>query len=251
MGSPFDVLRIEPDADDEEVDAAYRHRVMETHPDQGGSAAEFQLVTEAYEAIKADGLPAENRFAAADAAGADSARAGDPRAGDSRTGDPRAGGPRAGDPRAGDPRTDDEVGVETRVTYLNYAVLDDYEWALDDDDLFEKAAAADLSHTDYGQFLAQPGETLLEAAENRGFAWPFACRGGACANCAVAVLDGEIDMPVDHILPSEMLARDIRLSCGGRPITEELRVIYNLKHLPDLDDLRLPPHPFENAQAST
>lgn len=230
MGSPFDVLCIDPDADDGEVDAAYRRRVMETHPDQGGSAAEFQLVTEAYEVIKADGLPAENRFAV-DAAGADGARAGDSRPSDSRAGH--------------------EVGVETRVTYLNYAVLDDYEWALDDDELFEKAAAADLSHTDYGQFLAKPGETLLEAAENRGFAWPFACRGGACANCAVAVLDGEIDMPVDHILPSEMLARGIRLSCGGRPITEELRVIYNLKHLLDLDDLRLPPHPFENAQAST
>lgn len=230
MGSPFDVLRIEPGADDEEVDAAYRRRVMETHPDQGGSAAEFQLVTEAYEAIKADGQPAENRFAA-DVTGADT-----------------AGGDGA---RVGDPRTDDEVGVETRVTYLNYAVLDDYEWALDDDDLFEKAAAADLSHRDYGQFLAQPDETLLQAAENRGFAWPFACRGGACANCAVAVLDGEIDMPVDHILPSEMLARGIRLSCGGQPITEELQVVFNLKHLPDLDDLRLPPHPFENAQAST
>lgn len=225
MASPFDVLRIEPDADDGEIEAAYRRRVMETHPDQGGSPEEFQLVTEAYEAIMADGRPADNRFADDGAAAAGYG--------------PDGYGP------------DEEAGVETRVTYLNYTVLDDYGWAIDDEDIFEKAAAANLDHTDFGQFLAQPGETLLQAAENRGFAWPFACRGGACANCAVAVLDGEIDMPVDHILPSEMLARGIRLSCGGRPITEELRVVYNLKHLPDLDDLRLPPHPFENAQAST
>ena len=224
MGSPFDVLRLDPDADDGEVEAAYRRRVMETHPDQGGSPEEFQLVTEAYEAITADGRPDDNRFASDGAAG---------------------GGGR------GRRAPEEEVGVETRVTYLNYTVLDDYGWAMDDEDLFEKAAAADLDHTDYGQFLAQPDETLLQAAENRGFAWPFACRGGACANCAVAVLDGEIDMPVDHILPSEMLARGIRLSCGGRPITEELQVVFNLKHLPDLDDLRLPPDPFENAQAST
>ncbi|MGZ0746587.1 ferredoxin Fer [Haloparvum sp. AD34] len=232
MASPFDVLRIEPDADDGDVEAAYRQRVMETHPDQGGSPEEFQLVTEAYEAIKADGQPADNRFA-----------------GDGAVSDGSGGsGGRRGRARRG-PRED--TGVETRVTYLNYTVLDDYGWAMNDEDLFEKAAAADLEHTDYGQFLAQPDETLLQAAENRGFAWPFACRGGACANCAVAVLDGELDMPVDHILPPEMLARGIRLSCGGRPITEELQIVFNLKHLPDLDDLRLPPHPFENAQAST
>jgi len=219
MGSPFDVLRIDPDADEGEVEAAYRRRVMETHPDQGGSSEEFQLVTEAYEAVTADAQPAGNRFVdgATDAEGAPA----------------------------------EETGVETRVTYLNYAVLDDYGWTLDDEDLFEKAATVELGYDDYGQFLAEPGETLLEAAEHRGFAWPFACRGGACANCAVAVVDGEIDMPVDHILPAEMLARGIRLSCGGRPITDELRVVFNLKHLPDLDELRLPPRPFENAQAST
>ncbi|MDY7081629.1 MAG: ferredoxin, partial [Halobacteria archaeon] len=30
------------------------------------------------------------------------------------------------------------------VKYLNYEVLDDHGWSMDDDDLFEKAADADL-----------------------------------------------------------------------------------------------------------
>jgi hypothetical protein len=47
-----------------------------------------------------------------------------------------------------------------------------------------------------------------------------------------------------------MLDRGIRLSCVGAPITDEMRVVFNVKHLPDLDELRLPPRPFEQARAN-
>ena len=134
------------------------------------------------------------------------------------------------------------------MEYLDYDVLADHGWTLSDEDLFEKAANAGLGSGDHGRFLVEPGESLLEAAENRGFAWPYACRGGACANCAVAVEDGDLSMPVNHVLPEEMVERDVRLSCVGAPTSDELRVVYNVKHLPDLDDLRLPPHPFEQAR---
>ncbi|MDL5361626.1 ferredoxin Fer [Halalkalicoccus sp. NIPERK01] len=212
MVSPFEVLRIDPGADEEEVDRAFRRRVMEAHPDQGGSAREFRSVVAAYEALKSgswsDGLEI--------------------------------------DPEVGD-EGEQESRDEARVEYLNYEVLDDHGWDLDDDDLFEKASAAGLDDDDYGRILVKQNESLLEAAENRGFAWPYACRGGACANCAVAVADGELAMPINHILPPEMLDRGFRLSCNGTPATDGMRVVYNVKHLPGLDDLRLPPRPFEQA----
>lgn len=210
MDSPFAILRIDSDADDEEIDRAYRRRAKETHPDQGGSASEFRLVTAAYEEITS--------------------------------------GYRRGEPETDRERSGEQHHrTESRVEYLDYGVLDDYGWAIDDDDLFEKASAAGLATADHGRILVQPGESLLEAAENRGFAWPYACRGGACANCAVAVVDGELSMPINHILPTEMIDRGIRLSCNGTPITEEMKVVYNVKHLPNLDELRLPPRPFEQA----
>ncbi len=216
MDSPFAILSVDPDADDDEIEQAYRKRVKETHPDHGGSTREFLRVRAAYEELI------------------------------------------AGKYESYDERTDLDSGVEeptenrveSRIEYLNYEVLDDYGWSLEDDDLFEKAAEADLDVGDYGRLLVEPSESLLEGAENRGFAWPYACRGGACANCAVAVTDGEMTTPVDHILPSEMTDRGIRLSCVGAPLTEEMRVIYNVKHLPELDELRLPPRPFEQAYAT-
>ena len=231
--SPFETLRIDPDADEEEVEQAYRRRVLEAHPDHGGSAAEFQAVRAAYEAIR-DGNHPRAR-------------------GSTATGDGEADPDEVVEaseaPGEGVEEAEPEP-TDPQVEYLNYDVLQDRGWSLDDDDLFEKAAEAGLDPTDYGRLAVGPRESLLEAAEKHGFAWPYACRGGACANCAVAVTEGELSMPVDHILPSEMTDRGIRLSCVGAPTTDEMRVVFNVKHLPYLDELRLPPRPFEQARAN-
>jgi ferredoxin len=133
-----------------------------------------------------------------------------------------------------------------RVEYLNYEVLDDHGWGIDDADLFEKARGADLDPVDFGRIQVNRNETILEAAENRGFVWPFACRGGACSNCAVLLREGEIAMPGDHILSEEAISEyNARLVCVGVPATEDIKLIYNAKHFPPLDDLRLPPGPFK------
>lgn len=221
MESPFEVLQIDPDADEREIERAYKRLVKDAHPDHGGSVREFQRVRAAYEAAKSGDWSADREATRADL---------------------------EANPRQAGERTNGESQqTVARVEYLNYDVLDDHGWALDDDDLFEKAAAEDLDPTDRGRFVVESGESLLEAAENRGFTWPYACRGGACANCAVAVVDGDLSMPVNHILPAEMSDRGVRLSCVGAPTTDELRVVYNIKHLPDLEDLRLPPGPFRQA----
>ena len=212
MVSPFEVLGVDPDADEAAIVRAYRQRVKEVHPDHGGTTEEFQLVQTAY----------EEALAALDA-----------------------------ETDALERESDDEAEPQrqgTRVEYLNYEVLDDHGWSLDDEALFEKAAGADLDPADYGQFLVQPHEYLLEAAENRGFSWPYACRGGACANCAVAVVTGEMEMPSSHVLSSEMVDRGYRLSCISGPTTDEMQVVFNLKHLPELEELRLPAQRFHHAQ---
>ena len=213
MASPYDILQIDSDADEAEIVRAYRQRVKETHPDQGGSPKEFQLVKAAYEEIA------------------------------SRSSDRDEGYDTI--------REDFQEKVQpekSRVEYLNYEVLDDHGWTLDDEDLFEKAASEDLDPADWGRFLVQPDESLLQAAENRGFTWPYSCRGGACANCAVSIAEGELSIPVNHVLPAEMTERGIRLSCVGAPMTDETKVVYNVKHLPDLDEHQLPPGPFKEAQ---
>lgn len=217
---PFAVLGVDRDADDETIKRAYRRRAKETHPDRGGSDAEFKRVKDAYEAIQAGDVD-DDAEAFVDDLGAETVEQ--------------------------EPQPEPEP--DTEVTYLNYAVLADHGWSLDDDDLFEKAAAADLAEDEYGEFAVEGDQSLLEAAEESGHAWPFACRGGACANCAVAVTDGELSQLVDHILPDELTEQGIRLSCNGKPKTDSLEVVYNLEKRDDLADLKLPADRFNKARA--
>lgn len=135
-------------------------------------------------------------------------------------------------------------GQQATVEYLNYEALDDHGWTLDDPDLFEKAAETDLDERDHGTITVDPDEHILEAAERHGLDWPYSCRGGACANCAAVLKDGEIDIDLgsQQILPEEAIhERDIRLTCIGTPAAEEIRIVYNAKHEPYLEDIVLPP----------
>jgi ferredoxin len=123
------------------------------------------------------------------------------------------------------------------VEYLNYEVVDDHGWNRDDEDLFEKAAEADLPEEDYGFFEVGEGEYILETAEAQGYEWPFSCRDGICSNCAAVLIDGEIEMDGNQALsPEEVEEKNIRLTCIGRPATDYIRLIYNAKHLGFLQD---------------
>jgi len=118
------------------------------------------------------------------------------------------------------------------VEYLNYEVLDDHGWSMDDDDLFEQAADAGLDDEDYGTLEVNEGEYILEAAEAQGYDWPFSCRAGACANCASICVEGEINMDMQQILSQEEVdEKNVRLTCIGSAETEEVRIVYNAKHL--------------------
>lgn len=65
--SPYQVLGVDPGASEEELKRAFRRRLRETHPDAGGSAAEFTAVQHAWTLV---GTPeARSAFDAARGAG--------------------------------------------------------------------------------------------------------------------------------------------------------------------------------------
>ncbi|MCH7661020.1 MAG: hypothetical protein IH933_10735 [Euryarchaeota archaeon] len=62
---------------------------------------------------------------------------------------------------------DEELPPST-VEYLNYRAIEQNGWDIEDEDLFEKAAEADLDKLNYGVMEVERGETLLRAAEDHG-----------------------------------------------------------------------------------
>ena len=132
-------------------------------------------------------------------------------------------------------------GTESRIHYLDFEVISEHGWSIEEEDLFAKASHADLDTDEYGRFLVEPGQSILEAAEQRGHSWPYACRGGACANCAVIVTEGDIAMPGQAILSEDQVQTlNARLACVGVPVTEDVKLVKNVQHLEQLTDLRLP-----------
>ena len=118
------------------------------------------------------------------------------------------------------------------VEYLNYEVVDDKGWEIDDPETFDKAADAGLDDEDYGELEVGEGEYILESAEAQGYDWPFSCRAGACANCAAIVVEGEINMDMQQILSDEEVEdKNVRLTCIGTAETDEVQIVYNAKHL--------------------
>lgn len=134
----------------------------------------------------------------------------------------------------------DFEGGETEVStveYLDYEVVDANDWELDDDDLFEKAAAADLDEEEYGTMEVSRNRKILDAAEDNGFEWPFSCRAASCANCAGVLVDGELEMEMNLIITDEEVEeRGIRLTCQSKPATDHVRMVHNAKHLDYLQD---------------
>jgi hypothetical protein len=54
---------------------------------------------------------------------------------------------------------------------------------------------------------------------------------------------------VGHILPEEMIEKGIRLSCLAAPVTDDTQVVYNVKHMPGVEELLLSPSRFEKAHS--
>lgn len=123
------------------------------------------------------------------------------------------------------------------VEYLNYRAIAEREWEIDDDDLFEKAAEADLEETDHGRFEINGTRYLLDAAEDEGHEWPFECRAASCANCTAILKEGELEMDMDLILTDEEVEeRNIYLTCQSIPVSDEVKIVYNAMYLDYLQD---------------
>ncbi len=87
------------------------------------------------------------------------------------------------------------------------------------------------------QFTVNPGDTLLGAALNAGYALPYGCRNGACGACKGKVLAGDVDYGIhqESALSQEDKARGLALFCCARARTDltiEVKEVGAVKDIP-------------------
>jgi len=71
-------------------------------------------------------------------------------------------------------------------------------------------------------------DNILDAALGAGADLPFACKGGVCSTCKCKVIDGEVEMKVNYALEEDELAQDYVLSCQSVPITDKVKVDFDV-----------------------
>jgi 3-ketosteroid 9alpha-monooxygenase subunit B len=93
----------------------------------------------------------------------------------------------------------------------------------------EDAAEVEVELDGQTTTVAWPrARVLLDALLAAGIDAPFSCREGACSACACVVTVGEVEMATNDILQEEDVREGVILSCQARPLTDKVRVTYDL-----------------------
>ena len=71
------------------------------------------------------------------------------------------------------------------------------------------------------------GQNILDGALDNGVDLPFACKGGVCATCKAKLLEGEVDMDLNHALEPDELAEGYILTCQAHPITDRVVIDFD------------------------
>lgn len=71
------------------------------------------------------------------------------------------------------------------------------------------------------------GQSLLDAAIENAMDVPFACKAGVCSTCRAKVLEGEVEMEVNHALEDYEVEQGYVLSCQCYPLTARVVVSYD------------------------
>lgn len=69
--------------------------------------------------------------------------------------------------------------------------------------------------------------SVLEAALANDMDAPYSCQAGVCSTCRAKVVEGEVEMEVNHALEDYEVARGFVLTCQCRPLSDRVVVSYD------------------------
>ena len=75
--------------------------------------------------------------------------------------------------------------------------------------------------------MPREGKSVLEAALAANMDAPYSCKAGVCSTCRCKVLEGEVEMAVNHVLEDYEVRAGYVLSCKAFPLTDRLVVTYD------------------------
>ena len=77
------------------------------------------------------------------------------------------------------------------------------------------------------EFLVEPDETVLTAAQREGQDPPFSCQIGACSTCRAKLISGKVFMDERDSLTDEEIEEGYILTCQSHPLTDDVVINYD------------------------
>ena len=75
--------------------------------------------------------------------------------------------------------------------------------------------------------MPREGQTILEAAIEAQMDAPYSCKAGVCSTCRCKVLEGKVEMAVNHALEDYEVRAGYVLSCQAVPLSDRVVVTYD------------------------
>jgi len=95
----------------------------------------------------------------------------------------------------------------------------------------ESAAACEATVTLDGATrsfrMPKHGQSLLDAALAQNIDAPYACKAGVCSTCRAKLIEGEVEMEVNHALEDYEVRQGYVLTCQSLPLTDRIVVSYD------------------------
>ena len=88
-------------------------------------------------------------------------------------------------------------------------------------------ASITLDGTTRALSLPRSGQTILDAALAADMDAPYSCKAGVCSTCRCKVLEGEVEMAVNHALEDYEVRAGYVLSCQAFPVSQKVVVSYD------------------------
>jgi ring-1,2-phenylacetyl-CoA epoxidase subunit PaaE len=80
---------------------------------------------------------------------------------------------------------------------------------------------------DFEFTLSNKGQTILDAAIEKGADVPFSCKGAVCCTCRAKVLEGNVTMDANYSISEDEVKEGYVLGCQARPASDKVVVDFD------------------------
>jgi ring-1,2-phenylacetyl-CoA epoxidase subunit PaaE len=71
-------------------------------------------------------------------------------------------------------------------------------------------------------------DKILDAALKAGIDAPYSCRSAICSTCMAKLVEGEVEMEMNHVLTDEELEEGYIVTCQSHPVTDVVKINYDV-----------------------